>query len=186
MVVTPLPELLSKSSLLQGGRKEDSSWFVLRNHLLALSFKDNVNACLLLRSTILLACCSTMHHVGVDSDDNGLNLLSTTQCLSASVCKVIGAPAAHRQSLPFLYDVNLSGKERRKLKSRTRPMHGMASRQFLRLGHYVAVKRWPLNWIRSARVSHDCHPLVSPAWPVPFRHRITRARITRDSSRFSL
>ena len=115
MVVTPLPELLSKSSLLQGGRKEDSSWFVLRNHLLALSFKDNVNACLLLRSTILLVCCSTMYHVGVDSDDNGLNLLSTTQCLSASVCKVIGAPAAHRQSLPFLYDVNSSGKERRKL-----------------------------------------------------------------------
>ena len=123
MVVTPLPELLSKSSLLQGGRKEDSSWFVLRNHLLALSFKDSVNACLLLRSTILLVCCSTMHHVGVDSDDNGLNLLSTTQCLSASVCKVIGAPAAHRQSLPFLYDVNSSGKEGRKLKSRTRPTH---------------------------------------------------------------
>ena len=64
---------------LLGGRKEDSSWFVLRNHLLALSIKDNVNACLLLRSAILLVCCSTMHHVGVDSDNNGLNLLSTTR-----------------------------------------------------------------------------------------------------------
>ena len=70
----------------------------------------------------MLVCCSTMHHIGVDSDNNGLNLQSTTHLLVPHTRRIwfqsscaAGATSAHvalaQNPLSFLYDVMRSALE---------------------------------------------------------------------------